>query len=76
MIKFFKETGQKFLSIMNKLFSSGFLEIQNFSKYKKSFIVSWCISLFSIIFFVWAAFAQLDTVVRADGFVIPKTVKP
>ncbi len=31
----------------------------------------WTISLFSLSFFVWAALAELDTVVRADGFVIP-----
>ena len=31
----------------------------------------WTISFFSVFFFVWAAVAELDTVVRADGFVIP-----
>ena len=56
---------------MNKLIGSGFLEIQNFNKYKKSFIMFWTISFFSLFFFVWAAIAELDTVIRADGFVIP-----
>ena len=31
----------------------------------------WTIAFFSVFFFVWAAVAELDTVVRADGFVIP-----
>jgi len=71
MIKFIKQLFQKFIPWINKLIGSGFLEIQNFNKYKKSFIMFWTISFFSVFFFVWAAVAELDTVVRADGFVIP-----
>ena len=71
MIKLIKQLFQKFIFWMNKLIDSGFLEIQNFNKYKKSFIMFWTISFFSLFFFVWAAVAELDTVIRADGFVIP-----
>ncbi len=71
MIKLIKQLFQKFIFWMNKLIGSGFLEIQNFNKYKKSFILFWTISFFSVFFFVWAAIAELDTVIRADGFVIP-----
>lgn len=71
MIKLIKQLFQKFIFWMNKLIGSGFLEIQNFNKYKKSFIMFWTISFFSVFFFVWAAIAELDTVIRADGFVIP-----
>ena len=71
MIKFIKQIFQKSIFWMKKLIGSGFLEIQNFNKYKKSFIMFWTISFFSLFFFVWAAIAELDTVIRADGFVIP-----
>lgn len=71
MIKLIKQLFQKIIFWMNKLIGSGFLEIQNFNKYKKSFIMFWTISFFSLFFFVWAAIAELDTVIRADGFVIP-----
>ena len=71
MIKFIKQLFQKSISWIKKLIGSGFLEIQNFNKYKKSFIMFWTIAFFSVFFFVWAAVAELDTVVRADGFVIP-----
>ena len=71
MIKFIKQIFQKSIFWMKKLIGSGFLEIQNFNKYKKSFIMFWTISFFSVFFFVWAAIAELDTVIRADGFVIP-----
>ena len=71
MIKFIKQIFQKSIFWMKKLIGSGFLEIQNFNKYKKSFIMFWTISFFSVFFFVWAAVAELDTVIRADGFVIP-----
>ena len=71
MIKFIKQIFQKSIFWMKKLIGSGFLEIQNFNKYKKSFIMFWTISFFSLFFFVWAAVAELDTVIRADGFVIP-----
>jgi len=54
-----------------KLINSGLLEIQDYQKYKKSFIIFWIIFSFSIFTFMWAAFAKLDTVIRADGFVIP-----
>ena len=64
---FFKKIG----SILNQVLSSGFLEIQNFDKHKKSFIVFWIIFSFSLFTFIWAAFAKLDTVIRAEGFVIP-----
>ncbi len=56
---------------VKKIIDSGFFEIQNFEKHKKSFILFWIIFSFTIISFLWAAFAKLDTVIRADGFVIP-----
>jgi len=68
IIEFFGKTIPGFFT---KLINSGLLEIQDYQKYKKSFIIFWIIFSFSIFTFVWATFAKLDTVIRAEGFVIP-----
>ena len=44
---------------------------ENWLDYKKSYILFWGIALFSIIFVIWAAFAEINQVVRAQGEVIP-----
>ena len=38
---------------------------------KKSFILFWLIGSFTIIFVIWASFAEVNQVVRAQGKVIP-----
>ena len=59
------------VSYFDKALNSGFFHIQNFEKHKKSFILFWIIFSVTIFAFTWAAFAKLDTVIRAEGFVIP-----
>ena len=59
------------VSYFDNAINSGFFHIQNFEKHKKSFILFWIIFSFTVFAFTWAAFAKLDTVIRAEGFVIP-----
>ena len=44
---------------------------ENWMDHKKTYILFWSIFSFSIIFFIWAAFAEINQVVRAQGEVIP-----
>ncbi len=44
---------------------------ENWMDHKKTYILFWSIFLFSVIFFIWAAFAEINQVVRAQGEVIP-----
>lgn len=44
---------------------------ENWSSYKKTYILFWSIASFTIIFFIWAAFAEINQVVRAGGVVRP-----
>lgn len=62
---------ERLVSIFDIIVESGFLQIQDFEKHKKSFILFWIIFSFTIIAFIWTAFAKIDTVIRAEGFVIP-----
>jgi len=59
------------ISYFDNAINSGFFHIQNFEKHKKSFILFWIIFSFTVFAFTWAAFAKLDTVIRAEGYVIP-----
>ena len=70
-LKILENIFSSIISFLNNLLNSGLLKIENFEEHKKSFIFFWVIFSFSIIAFIWAAFAKLDTVIRADGFVIP-----
>ena len=66
-----KDLPPTILAFLNNLLNSGLMKIENYEEHKKSFIFFWVIFSFSIIAFVWATFAKLDTVIRADGYVIP-----
>ena len=60
-------------------FNINFTEILNFlgefkiDKLKKSIILFWFICAFTIIIVIWAAFAEIDQVVRANGEVNPES---
>jgi len=71
ILNFFKNLFSSLISFLDKILNSGLMKIENFEQHKKSFIFFWVIFSFSIIAFIWSAFAKLDTVIRADGFVIP-----
>lgn len=43
----------------------------NWAKNKKAYIMFWAIAIFSVVFVIWAAFADINQVVRASGQVIP-----
>lgn len=62
---------ERLASVFDKILDSGIFQIQDFEKHKKSFILFWIIFSFTIFAFIWAAFSKIDTVIRAEGFVIP-----
>lgn len=67
---FFKK--ENFTNLSN--YFEGFLSDifpENWNEAKKSYILFWAIGSFSIIFVIWAAFAEINQVVKATG-----TVKP
>ena len=71
MKNFITNLFEKLVSLLTRFLNLGLLKIENFENHKKSFIVFWFIFSFTIITFIWSAFAKLDTVIRADGVVIP-----
>ena len=69
-LTFFKN--QKFLKISEKF--EGFLNDvfpENWNEARKSYALFWIIACFSVLFIIWAGFAEINQVVRATG-----TVKP
>ena len=60
-------------------FNVNFTEVLNFlgefkiDKLKKSIILFWSICIFTIIIVIWAAVAEVDQVVRANGEVNPES---
>jgi len=44
---------------------------ENWADNKKAYILFWTISSFTILFVIWASFATINQVVRANGTVIP-----
>tara|TARA_Y100001935_G_C17311258_1_gene516475 strand:- start:6965 stop:7957 length:993 start_codon:yes stop_codon:yes gene_type:complete len=57
----------------NEKFSNflSYLLPENFNEIKKSFLLFWFIASFTLIFLIWAYFAEVNQVVRASGSVRP-----
>ncbi len=57
----------------NEKFSNflSYLLPENFNEIKKSFLLFWFIASFTLIFLIWAYFAEINQVVRASGSVRP-----
>jgi len=61
----FKNISDRFGGFLSDIFP------ENWNEAKKSYILFWVIGCFSVIFIIWAAFAEINQVVKATG-----TVKP
>ena len=63
---------ENFLNIIEKLQDILLRALpENWADNKKSFLLFWFISSFTLIFLIWAYFAQINQVVRASGEVRP-----
>tara|TARA_B100000287_G_scaffold432703_1_gene492614 strand:- start:5965 stop:6939 length:975 start_codon:yes stop_codon:yes gene_type:complete len=74
---------KRLLSKISILFSRETYSVDNFQNLlpylipeywasnRKSFILFWLVGSFTIIFLIWASFAQVNQVVRASGTVVP-----
>jgi len=74
---------KRFFSKISFLFSRETYSVDNFQKLlpylipeywasnRKSFILFWLIGSFTIVFIIWASFAEVNQVVRASGTVVP-----
>ena len=74
---------KRFFSKISFLFSRETYSVDNFQKLlpylipeywasnRKSFILFWLIGSFTLVFVIWASFAEVNQVVRASGTVVP-----
>ena len=74
---------KRFFSKISFLFSRETYSVDNFQKLlpylipeywasnRKSFILFWLIGSFTVVFVIWASFAEVNQVVRASGTVVP-----
>ena len=74
---------KRFFSKISFLFSRETYSLDNFQKLlpylipeywasnRKSFILFWLIGSFTLVFVIWASFAEVNQVVRASGTVVP-----
>ncbi len=67
IINFFKsgDFSQKIRDIIQ------FIIPDNWADNKKAYVLFWTISIFTVSFVIWASFAEINQVVRANGTVIP-----
>ena len=74
---------KRLFSKISFLFSRETYSVDNFQKLlpylipeywasnRKSFILFWLIGSFTVVFVIWASFAEVNQVVRASGTVVP-----